>query len=155
EFAEAHQRLQQMEDKLPAHPRCQKVREELRAKAEATLDEARKLAGQANPDRNAITAKLRSVESIYPGLPGLQDYYLKLNNQYKSLIIGVPVLPTNFLPGLDQSEIDRQVQDLLYESLVKLTSSRQFGDRYEIDLAAEAPKQLPLGRQFRIERNAF
>src|SRR5262249_5355107 len=99
--------------------------------------------------------RLVVAESIYPPLPGLHDYYLKLNNQYPVLYDGVPELPDYLSPAKALTDTERQAVELLFESLVRLPYSPATGERYEPILAVDLPRLVPLGRQFQLIRNAY
>ena len=71
------------------------------------------------------------------------------------LYVGVPQLPVTFSPATATTDTEHQALDLLFESLVRPTYSDKYGQRYVLNLAAQQPRMIPLGRQFAIRRDIF
>jgi peptide/nickel transport system substrate-binding protein len=151
-YREVQRRLLLLQDQFPDSPALKSVREDLSKRASGLVAEARDLEGQKKIVE--ATRKLEAARDIYPQLPGLENYYLRLSNKYPILYVGVHDLPEYFLPGLAFTDSEKQANELLFESLLKLTQTPSAGPRYEPGLAVDLPHMTPLGRLFRLTRNA-
>src|SRR5262249_53623842 len=152
DYAEVRRRLVVLEDLFPNSRDIEPVRQELRKKAQAMVDEAREL--DKNGKNQEAIAILQTAESIYRELPGLHDYYLKLNQKYPVIYVGVHDLPELLSPATAQTDSEKQALELLFESLVKLSYTPSAGQKYLCSLANDLPKLVPLGRRFQLVRNA-
>jgi ABC-type oligopeptide transport system substrate-binding subunit len=151
-YVEARRRLLQLQEKFPDSPELEPIRKELRNQASAVLKEAQEL-GKTDP--KAARAKLLVVQDILPQLPGLRDEFLKLNNQFPTVAIGVRSLPVNLSPGLATTDIERQCLELVFESLVRLGLRPAPGERYQADLASDMPQVKSLARTFLLPHDAY
>jgi ABC-type oligopeptide transport system substrate-binding subunit len=77
------------------------------------------------------------------------------DNKHPVLYVGVHDLPEYFSPATAYLDSEKQAVELLFESLVKLSSSTRFGPHYQPVLASELPRMEPLGRQFSLVRGAY
>jgi peptide/nickel transport system substrate-binding protein len=152
-YPETRKRLRLLEETFRSSSLTEKVREGLRARAAQIMAEAQKL--EKEGDKQEAIRLLQTAESIYPQLPGLYDYSLRLNQQYPILYVGVRYLPEYMSPATAFTDSEKQAVELQFESLVKLAPGRTLGQRYEVGLAEELPQLVPLGRRFQLIRNAY
>ncbi len=148
-FTEVRKRLLLLDQQFPDSQEVKDLRKELSEKAAALVAEANKL-----KDPKAKKDLLETAQNIYPQLPGLRDQLLQISNNYPILYVGVHDLPEKLSPALAYTDSEKQVVELLFESLVKLRYRPDVGQRYEAGLAAGLPRLVPLGRQFELTRNA-
>jgi peptide/nickel transport system substrate-binding protein len=153
DYGEVRRRLLLVEEMFPNKAQTESVRQELRKKAETIVVEARKL--EANGNTKEAVSILQTAESIYPQLPGLHDYYLRLSQKYPVIYVSVRNLPENLSPATAFSDAEKQAVELMFESLVKLAYTPALGQRYASELAGDLPELVPLGRRFRLTRNAL
>jgi ABC-type oligopeptide transport system substrate-binding subunit len=153
DYSDVRRRLIALEDQFPNNPALEGVRKELRQAAAELLTQAQTLANQGQT--NEAIKTLERARGIYRELPGLQKLYLELNHKYPILRVGVQDLPVNLLPGKAVTDSEKQAVELVFESLVKLSSYEPGGQRYEPGLARDLPQLVPLGRRFQLTRNAF
>jgi ABC-type transport system substrate-binding protein len=152
DYREARRRLLLLEAQFPNSEEMEPVRERLRSAALEKKQAAEKLAKE-NKIKEAA-ALLQEAEDIYPQLPGLHDYSLKLSNKYPILYVGVLELPENLSPATAVSDSEKQAVELLFEGLVRLSPGPAGSQMYEPVLAADMPSLQPLGREFHLLRNA-
>jgi peptide/nickel transport system substrate-binding protein len=153
DYTEARRRLQVLGDRFSGSREFEPIRQQLHSRAAAILDEAKQLEKQNKSDE--ALARIQLAATVDPDLPGLRDYGLRLTRHYPVLSIGVRELPRELSPARAVTETEKQAVELLFESLVRLTQSAGAGQHYTPELAAELPRMAPLGRQFRLIRNAF
>jgi ABC-type oligopeptide transport system substrate-binding subunit len=79
---------------------------------------------------------------------------LKLSDSYPVLYVGVRKLPDYLSPGTAFTDCERQVIELLFESLVKPVYEPGHGQRYVPGLAEGRPRLVSLGRQFQLAEGA-
>ena len=147
----ARDRLRTVEQLFPNARASKQVANTLEGRAKSLFAEATKLR-EAKKTKEALEL-LQLAEDIWPSLPDLRDDLLRLKNAYPILRVGVRELPVSFLPGEAATDVERQVGELIFESLVRLREDAA-GTRYEPVLAARLPKLVPLGREFRIAPGA-
>lgn len=129
------------------------LRDKLRRRSEAHLDEARRLA--TNPDNTFLAQRqVEWCELIDPSIDGLQAFKTKLNRDYRVLVVGVRQLPDRMSPALALTDADRWAIELVFESLIKPVPDPEVGQRYRAELAARPPKLIPMGREFQMLPNA-
>ncbi|HZT83025.1 MAG TPA: hypothetical protein VFA26_22535, partial [Gemmataceae bacterium] len=150
---EVQLRLKLLQDQFPNDPGARELAGSLRQQAQSLFEQARDL--MAKKDRTQAKQRLLQARALYPALPGLEDYYLQQEAEYPELVVGVRELPVFMAPGLAQTESERAAVDLLFEGLVKASYDPAAGQRYEPALAEGRPRLAPLGRQFRISRQAL
>jgi peptide/nickel transport system substrate-binding protein len=153
-------RLRQLESVLPDAAAARPLHDRLRAKAQALFDQAEALRKQAeNPPEPAKLRQAQELyqqaEEIYPRLPGLQNQRLRLANSYPIVRVAVRELPQNLAPWRAATDAERLAVELLFESLVEIDFDPRLGPFFEPCLAEGRPKLIPLGRQFRLARDAF
>jgi peptide/nickel transport system substrate-binding protein len=129
------------------------IRSELRSQAAALLSEA-KAKAQAG-DLPGASARLEKARQIDPTLPELQEFSLRLDKKHPVLYVGVHDLPEYFSPATAYLDSEKQAVELLFESLVRLSSGARIGPHYEPVLASDLPRLEPLGRQFSLVRGAY
>ncbi|HJT79079.1 MAG TPA: ABC transporter substrate-binding protein [Gemmataceae bacterium] len=147
-------RLRQLEDRFPGTAALNPINDKLKAQAQRMFDHAQELV-DAGKKQEALDL-LRRAEAIWPRLPGLHDYRLRLDNALAVLRVGVRNLPQHLSPALAATDAERQALDLLFESLVKLSTDPETGEEhYAPGLAEGPPRLVPLGRQFRLAHDAY
>jgi peptide/nickel transport system substrate-binding protein len=148
------QRLRQLEDRFPGIKALEPVHDKLRQQAQQLFDRAEELVEQGK--KMEALELLRKAEAIWPRLPRLHDYRLKLENALAVLRVGVRELPENLIPGAAWTDSELQALDLLFESLVKVSCDPQTGEQhYAPGLVEGQGGVIPLGRQFRLAHDAF
>jgi peptide/nickel transport system substrate-binding protein len=152
DYPEARRRLAVLSERFGANKEFEPVRQQLRSRAGAIVEEAKKLEKEGK-NEEAI-ARLQIAETVDPQLPELHDYRLRLARHYPILVVGVRELPRELSPARAVTDADKQAVELLFESLVRLESSPVHGERYIPELASDMPFMTPLGRQFHLIPNA-
>jgi ABC-type oligopeptide transport system substrate-binding subunit len=146
------QRLLVLEYLFPSSPEVASIRKKLRDQAAAYMEQARQL--ENHRQVSAAIERLEKARDIYPQLPGLRDFYLRLSQKNPVLYVGVHDIPEYFSPAMAYLDSEKQAGELLFENLVKLTSTPKAGQEYLPCLASDLPKLIPLGRQFTLTRGA-
>ncbi len=152
-YIAARQGLEQLERQYSDSQQeevIQKVRERLQARAGVSLRAARDLAKR---DKTRAIAELRTVENVWPQLPGLLELRQELR-LFRPLGVGVRQLPQLLSPATAVTDAEKQAGELLFESLLRPVHDAQVGTRYEPVLAVAAPRMVPLGRQFQLPGDA-
>ena len=158
DFLEMGRRLAILESVFPNHNALEPVRQRLKKKAEELRAEAEQLQSQGK-SADAF-ARIRNAQKIYPPLPGVSDLLMKLESASPMrLIVGVREIPENLSPALAYTDSEKQAVELMFEGLIKLTpvidpAVGQPAQRISLGLAAQMPRQIPLGRSFQIAPNA-
>jgi ABC-type oligopeptide transport system substrate-binding subunit len=153
DFLEARKRLSILEERFPDTPALEEIRAKLKDQAESLVKEAKELEKQSKPDE--ALARLNVAETIYPRLPGLHDYLLRLDKRYPILRVGVRDLPQMLSPATAVSDSEKQAVELIFEGLLRLAKDPRAGMHYAPDLTVDLPRLLPLGREFQLVRNAY
>jgi ABC-type oligopeptide transport system substrate-binding subunit len=149
---EARQRLRQLEEQFPNSPTVEPLRIALRDQAQALFDQARELAkDKKDLDKAQELAKL--AEETWQ-VPGLRAFRIELSKTHAVLRVAVRDLPRYLSPARACTDAELRGVDLLFESLVKLVPDAVGGSRYHSGLAEGRPVVGPMGRQFRLPRNA-
>jgi peptide/nickel transport system substrate-binding protein len=148
-------RLKQIEDRFPDSTALVGINNRLKEEAESMFLRARDLVEKPPERKKEALELLRRAEEVYPRLPGLRDYRLKLENALAVLRVGVRELPVNLSPNLAYTDAEKQAVDLLFEGLVKVSYDPGVGQYYTPGLAEGRPLVLPCGRTFHIAREAF
>jgi peptide/nickel transport system substrate-binding protein len=148
-YEEARRRSKLLDELFPDSAASLPVSEDLQQKAAALFSKAKE-----DKDPNQALKLIQQAETIWPGLPGLRDYRLKLSNSYPILTVGVSSLPEFMSPATVATDSEKQALELIFESLVKPVEDPKAGQIYEPELAADQPRVIPLGRQFRLVRDA-
>ena len=149
-YKEAHNRLQKLEGFLPNSQAGKEVTKVLHEQFQSLLDLAKKLRDDGKPQE--AWEKMRLAQEIWPGGP--RDEWLRLNHVYPILRVGVTDLPVKLLPGLAATDVEHQAVELMFESLIRLRGEPDQGQHYEPVLVDRLPPPVPLGREFRLIRNA-
>jgi ABC-type transport system substrate-binding protein len=156
DFMAVRMSLERLERQAPNSEEARKIRAQLESEAGKLLSKARAELEGKNPDRRALATRLlKDAEQIWPRLPGLRDEQLRLQNSYPILYVGVRHLPEKLWPGAARLDSERQAVEMLYESLIRPHLDPDLGLTYELNLSAERPRLIPLGRQFDLIRNAY
>lgn len=150
DFAVARQRLKLLDEVLPNNAMAGTVSDRLARTAAELFDRAR-----AEKDQSKALALLTTAENLWPRLPGLRDYRLRLSKDYPVLLVGVHALPENLSPATACTDSERYALDLIFESLVKPVQDPNAGQRYDPCLASDQPRLIPLGREFHLCRDAY
>jgi hypothetical protein len=152
-FVTARKLLEELERQFPEarnHEAVQRLRERLQEKAASALRRARDL---AKKDPKTASSQLRTVENIWPQLPGVQDLRQELR-PYKALGVGVRQLPRYLTPATAATDSERQGMELIFESLLRPVGDPITGQRYEPVLSDGPPRLVPMGRQFQMVNDA-
>jgi ABC-type oligopeptide transport system substrate-binding subunit len=158
DYVEVGRRVAILESIFPNHYALNQVRNRLKTKAEELRAEAEQLQSQGKSSE--AFAKIRNAQKIYPPLPGISDLLTKLaSTSPMRLVVAVRELPENLSPALAYTDSEKQAVELLFEGLIKLTpvidpAVGQPAQRISLGLAAQMPRQIPLGRSFQIAPNA-
>lgn len=154
-YIKGAQTLQELLTKFPgSDPKVlEPLRDKLKRRALAHLEEAKRLATESDSMLLARN-QLEMAELIAPDLEGLKEARTQLNRNYRLLVVGVPELPQRMSPALAITDADRWAIELLFESLVKPVPDAAVGQRYRMELAAGQPRLIPMGREFRLVRDA-
>lgn len=154
DYAEVRKRLIVLQDLFPDAIPSDDLRGELESTAQDLVDKARR----ARQENVVEARKLAlSAELVWPRLKTLQDFRMQINGDSKAgqLNVGVRRVPEFFTPDTAATDAELQAVELLFESLVKPVSEPGKGTRYFPNLAAERPRQIPLGREFQLDRDAY
>jgi ABC-type transport system substrate-binding protein len=150
-YPETRDRLRVLEETFPDTKIVGQIREELRRKAQELFDRAQ---GLEKKDRGQARQLTADAERIWPNLPRLHDYRLRLDNSYPVLGVGVRSLPVNMSPATAYTDSERQAVELIFDSLVKVTVEADGSQSYAPDLADKLPRYWPLVRSFRLIHDA-
>ncbi|HEV2948279.1 MAG TPA: ABC transporter substrate-binding protein [Gemmataceae bacterium] len=148
-FEEVRVRTKMLEELFPDSPAAVPVSDDLRQKAADLFEQAKQIKDPTEALKLAAKA-----ETIWPDLPGIRDFRLKLGNTYPILLVGVPSLPQNMSPATAVTESEKQAVELIFESLVKPEEDATAGQLYVPGLALDRPRVIPLGRQFQLVHDA-
>jgi peptide/nickel transport system substrate-binding protein len=146
------QRLLVLDSLFPNSPEVKSLRKELKGQADKYLKQAQQLANQGKDSE--AKEYLDKASKIYPQLPGLRDFSLRLSKDNPVLYVGVHDLPENLSPGMAYFDSEKQAGELLFESLIKLTNTPRVGQEYVPCLASDLPRMIPLGREFALMHGA-
>src|SRR5713226_1242997 len=148
-FDEVRVRTKMLEELFPDTPAAVPVGDDLRQKAADLFEQAKQIKDPTEALKLAAKA-----ETIWPDLPGIRDFRLKLSNTYPILLVGVPSLPENMSPSTAVTDSEKQAVELIFESLVKPEEDATAGQLYVPGLALDRPRVIPLGRQFQLAHDA-
>ena len=144
--------MRQLEDQFPGSRVIDPISESLKEQAQHLFEKAKEL---AKSDRKVeAQAKLRQAEEAWPELKGLREFRIQIDDSYPTVRISVRELPKFLSPALAATDSERRCVELLFESLVNLTPDEHGMMYYRPSLAVGRPKVVPLGRQFKLPRNA-
>lgn len=150
---DARARLRVLEDQFPSSPILQPIRDVLRDQAQMLLDRARQMVKE---DRKAEALDLlRRAEDLWPELPGLRTYRLGTDQSYRILRVAVRDLPRYLSPAWATTDSELRAVELLFESLVVPTADERGAMSYRNQLAEGRPHIIPLGREFKLPRQAY
>jgi ABC-type oligopeptide transport system substrate-binding subunit len=152
QLRKAHQQYRQLEEIFPGSQALEPLTRGLRAQAQRLLTEAKHLSQIGKAQEASLMMQLAA--DICPTLPDLADELARMDQDHPVLRIGVRELPVNMVPGQAATDADLRAIELMYEGLIKLRVVPGVGQRYEPALADGLPRLIPLGREFRIARNA-
>ncbi|MBI1915468.1 MAG: hypothetical protein HYS12_12140 [Planctomycetes bacterium] len=150
-FREGQRRLHELEQRFPLSKAFEPVRKQLSDQAESLLKEAQEL--KKNGRLVEARARLEQAEEIYPTLPGLRDLRQEVEEEHPTLRVAVRDRPIYLSPARARTESERQAVELLFESLVD-PGTESDGGRFRTVLALGRPQMIPLGRLFRLPRDA-
>jgi peptide/nickel transport system substrate-binding protein len=151
-YLAARQFLTLVDEQAPGAKEAENVRRRLHELAEELVKEAEALK-KTNP--KAAIDKLEQAQQLDPRLPGLQTDLLKMQNAYPILYVGVRSLPKFLSPALAWTDPEKQAVELIFESLIRPSYDKTYGQRYFPGLAPELPRLIPLGRQFQLAKDAY
>jgi peptide/nickel transport system substrate-binding protein len=149
DYEKARRRTKMLEELFPESAAALPVSEDLQQKAAGFFAKAKE-----EKDPTEAMKRLSEAETIWPALPGLRDYRLKLSNSYPILFVGVSSLPEHMSPATAVTDSEKHAVELIFESLVKPQLDPGTGQTYEPGLAIDRPRVIPLGRQFQLVRDA-
>jgi ABC-type transport system substrate-binding protein len=151
-YEEARWRTKMLEQLFPEIPAALPVSDELKQQAESLFEQAKQV-----KDKDPTQALKLATEAatIWPDLPGVKDFRLRLSNTYPVLNVGVSSLPENMSPATAFTDSEKQAVELIFESLVKSEEDPMAGQMYVPGLAREQPRVIPMGRQFQMVQDAF
>jgi hypothetical protein len=159
---EARKRLHELEVQFPDSPVFKPISEGLREQAQRLLDAAKALGEdkeQLKKDREKLKRALGLLDQAmetWPQLPGLHAYRLELAETHPVLRVGVRgPLPKYLSPARACTDTELRAVEMLFESLCKLVPDDAGIFRYQMGLAEGRPQVVPLGRHFRLPRNAL
>jgi ABC-type transport system substrate-binding protein len=149
---EARQRLRQLEDRFPGSKVIEPIRESLREQARVLFERAKALI----KDKREAEAQplLAQAEETWPELPGLRALRIANLATWQILRVNMRELPRYLSPGYATTDAEHRGVDLLFESLVNLLPDDRGVLSYRPSLSIGRPKVVPLGRQFKLPRNA-
>jgi ABC-type transport system substrate-binding protein len=165
DFKEARARLKFIEDQFPDSDVIKPIRDSLQSQAKRYFDLARELWGQAQEAKKQgdtgkesklsaqAKAALQQAEETWPELEGLRNLRFDMA-RYQVLRVGVRSLPVFLSPGWACTDSELRAVELLFESLVSLTPDERGAMYYRPALAEGRPRVVPLGREFKLPRNA-
>ena len=130
-------------------PQADPLRKEMRGRAEALLAESKDA-----PDAKAV-ALLSQAIAIWPRLPGLRDELEKRNKSYQVLYVAARELPEYLSPALAWADAERQIVELVFESLVQVRHDAKTGPHYRPVLAESLPAGAGIRRPFRLRRDVY
>jgi ABC-type transport system substrate-binding protein len=149
---ETRRLLRQLEDQFPGSKVIVPVSDNLRQQAASLLARAKEKEKQSL--HGEARALLAQAEEAWPELEGLREYRLQTENDYPIVRVGVRELPHYLSPALAATDAEKRCVELLFESLVRLQADGGGTLSYHPALAVGRPTVVPLGRQFRLPRNA-
>jgi ABC-type transport system substrate-binding protein len=152
---EVRKRLQRLEQQFPDSDAVRKVTEGLRAKAKELFDMAQAATRKPEPRIEEAKRLVKKAMDTWPGLPGLREFKIKLDNLNPVLKVGVRDLPKMLSPSLAATDADRRGVEMIFESLVKFSPESAGVGHYHPALAEGRPLPVPLGRRFRLPANAY
>lgn len=152
QLKEIRTRLRFLEDRFPGSEVLTPIADSLQKQARELFVRAQELVKQKKP-AEAIEL-LKQAEETWPELPGLRTYRLSIDRSYQILRVGVRELPRYLSPGWACTDTEWRAVELLFESLVELTADERGALYYRPGLAEGRCKVVPLGRQFKLPRNA-
>ena len=135
------------EDQLAAS-----VRKRLQSKAEEYVKQAKQFADMKQPAQ--ALARLRSAELLFPDLPAIGELRTRMKARNPILYVGVPRLPERMSPATAGNDAERWAVELMFEGLLQALPDPELGRTYRPELAEKMPDIQPLGRDFRLLRNA-
>ena len=121
------------------------------AKAKELLDSAQKQAAGNQAEARNI---LRTIETIAPDQPGLQELRNQLRSGTGTLIVGTRRMPELMSPALARYDSEKQVAELLFEGFYEAVPDEALGTVYRPALGAHKPRVIPGGREIDLVPNA-
>ena len=146
---QARLRFRQLEDLFPRSQVIAPVTEALHDQAKSLFEEAQQ---DKNPEHAARL--LNEAEEAWPAMPGLRAKRLEMSKEHPTLRVGVRGLPARMSPALAVSDSDLRAEELVFESLMKLSPDGAGGCRWTPALAEGRPRLTPGGREFRLPESA-
>ncbi len=125
------------------------VRKPLRERAQGLLKDAQTL-----PDPQAIRA-LEETLQLWPRLPEARDALERRKGTYRTLVVGVPSLPTQLSPATAATEVELQSLGLLFDALYHAEVQAPVGRRYRPQLAADLPANTGLTASITLRRDVY
>jgi ABC-type transport system substrate-binding protein len=149
DYLAAREQLTRIDEQFASSSEADPVRTALQERAASLLREAKALPEPAG------SAKLRQALRLWPQLPGLRDALLKRQNEFSILYVGVKRLPVYLSPGTAWTDSEKQVVELLFESLVAPDDDLKAGQLSRAGLARIAPEILTSETRFHLPRDAY
>jgi ABC-type transport system substrate-binding protein len=153
DYAEAKKRQMDLQALFPASSLTEQVSTRFERVAGDLMRDGQK--AEAEGRKAEAIQYFNQAGQIYPRLHGLRDSQLRLGDAYKIVNVGVRSLPQYLTPDFACTGPEWQAVEFLFESLLKPRAEPDKGTRYYTCLAAERPRQVSLGRDFALSREAF
>jgi hypothetical protein len=149
---EVRAQMRFIEEQFPGSDVARPIAEKLKEEAEGLFRQAQELV-KAGKKREAADL-LRQAEDIWPDVPNLRTYRMRNDEEYQVLSVGLRELPRWMSPSWACTDAELRAVELLFESLVTLTSTGDGVAYYRPALAEGRPRVIPKGRQFQLPRQA-
>ena len=151
EYAQALLREFESLHPMNASDIAKRVRTTLASKAKTLLEQARKIISTNPAEASNL---LRTVETLAPGQPGLQELRSQLKSESGTLVVGTRRIPEKMSPALARFDSEQQVVELLFEGLLEPIPDAQLGTNYRLGLTSAKPRVITGGRKIEIVTNA-
>ncbi len=92
------------------------------------------------------------AHEIWPELESIDSSRQSWDKAYPILRCAYPYLPKNYSPLAVQTPVERHAASLIFEGLVRWTTTAEGGPHYRPCLADDSPIPLARGRQFQLRR---
>jgi ABC-type oligopeptide transport system substrate-binding subunit len=152
-YEEVHKRLLLLEDFPDSGQATEPISKGLRERADQKFRDAERAKERNDPV--LANTLLNDAVRLWPRMSGLHEFRLQLNKEHPTLGVGVHELPEYFLPGTAVIDSEKQANELLYDSLVKLRDEPKDGQSYEPGVAVAMPRRTSQGYTFQLDRTAY
>lgn len=122
------------------------IRSEITTRAQNLFQRAKEK--KAVNDLTTARDALAQAAALDPTIPGLREMQRELGAGYQTLYVGVRQYPVNMSPATARTDSEKQVVELLFESLLAEVPDDGGGVRYRPGAAVAMPAVVPNGREF-------